>query len=119
MSASLLEVTRTLHQDVEQAQRVIASELSKEMRTDKEQIQQEHAVRKRIEKVQTDMRKIADIYEDADGLRKQELNDLKGDQDTMLHMFYDRVRTIREYHRKFPTASIKLDGSNSYESLIL
>lgn len=41
------------------------------------------------------------IYEDEDKARKEEIEALGG-EDKVFSKFYDRLKEIREYHRKFP-----------------
>lgn len=42
------------------------------------------------------------IYEDEDKARKEEIEALGG-EDKVFSKFYDRLKEIREYHRKFLT----------------
>lgn len=41
------------------------------------------------------------IYEDEDKARKEEIESLGG-EDQVFSKFYDRLKEVREYHRKFP-----------------
>ena len=46
------------------------------------------------------------IYQDDDDSRKEEIAALAGNQTNVFGKFYDRLKEIREYHRRFPTAEV-------------
>ncbi len=45
------------------------------------------------------------IYEDEDGSRKEEIAAL-ANKDNPFTAFYDRLREVRDYHRRFHTAEL-------------
>ncbi|PWA83838.1 hypothetical protein CTI12_AA163700 [Artemisia annua] len=61
-----------------------------------------------------------DIYEDKDNARKEEIAALGGQTATgtnVFSAFYDRLKEIREYHRRVPSARI-IDTTDEYEQLL-
>ena len=44
--------------------------------------------------------RLASLYEDGDGARAEEVASMSGS--TVFSSFYDQLKAIREYHRKFP-----------------
>ncbi|EFJ51494.1 splicing factor 3a, subunit 3 [Volvox carteri f. nagariensis] len=100
MAETLLEQTRSLHEDVERFERIIVKDLKQETKSHKDKIMQSHRVRKRLDQIQDAARKLLKIYEDEDKARKEEIEALGG-EDKIFSKFYDRLKEIREYHRKF------------------
>ncbi|PNW82870.1 hypothetical protein CHLRE_06g297750v5 [Chlamydomonas reinhardtii] len=101
MAETLLEQTRGLHEDMEHFERVICKDLKQETKSHKDKLFQSHRVRKRLDQIQESARKLIKIYEDEDKARKEEIEALGG-EDKVFSKFYDRLKEIREYHRKFP-----------------
>ncbi|KXZ48869.1 hypothetical protein GPECTOR_25g454 [Gonium pectorale] len=66
---------------------------------------QSHRVRKRLDQIQDAARKLMKIYEDEDRARREEIEALGG-EDKVFSKFYDRLKEIREYHRKFPSLDL-------------
>ena len=56
---------------------------------------------------------LANLYEDRDGARQEELASMSGA--TVFSTFYDSLKSIREYHRKFPSEP----ATESAETLLL
>ena len=132
MASTLLEETRQYHEDIERLERLIVKDFKNEARTHKDKLVQGHRVRQMLESLQGRASKLvstrdraplpsrhplaapplnparpaaprraqAGIYEDADGARKEEIASLRGDN--VFQNFYDRLKEVREYHRRFP-----------------
>jgi splicing factor 3A subunit 3 len=45
------------------------------------------------------------IYEDEDGARKEEIAAL-ANKENPFQAFYDRLKDVREYHRRFPNMDV-------------
>lgn len=56
---------------------------------------------------------LATIYDDADGVRKDEIAAMSGT--TVFSSFYDQLKSVREYHRKFPSEPV----AESSEQILL
>jgi splicing factor 3A subunit 3 len=58
---------------------------------------------KRLEELANTSEWLSKIYDDADGSRRDELASMApGSTDRVFEVFYDRVKDIRNYYRKFP-----------------
>ncbi|KAJ8536874.1 hypothetical protein K7X08_035275 [Anisodus acutangulus] len=121
MSSTLLEVTRASHEEVERLERLVVKDLQTEPPTNKDRLHQSHRVRNMIEQVIDTTHKLVDIYEDKDGARKDEIAALGGQTATgtnVFSAFYDRLKEIREYHRRHPAARVIIDTGDEYEQLL-
>ncbi|CAA3026300.1 splicing factor SF3a60 homolog [Olea europaea subsp. europaea] len=73
-----------------------------------------------MEQITSSTNKLIEIYEDKDGARKDEIAALGGQTATgtnVFSAFYDRLKEIREYHRRHPAARV-LDANDEYEQLL-
>mmetsp|Transcript_16887 Transcript_16887/g.30636 ORF Transcript_16887/g.30636 Transcript_16887/m.30636 type:complete len:624 (-) Transcript_16887:290-2161(-) len=105
MSDTLLEQTRALHEDLERLERVIVKDLKQEAKTHRDKLLQDHRVKRRLDTILDTSSKLIKIYEDEDKSRKEEINDLGG-EDKMFVRFYDRLKEVKDYHRKFTVMEI-------------
>ncbi|XP_073287533.1 splicing factor SF3a60 homolog [Primulina huaijiensis] len=122
MSSTLLEVTRASHEEVERLERIIVKDLQTEPPTNKERLYQSHRVRNMIEQITSTTHKLIEIYEDNDNARKDEIAALGGQSSTganvnVFSAFYDRLKEIREYHRRHPAARY-VDTTDEFEQLL-
>ncbi|OVA11319.1 zinc finger protein [Macleaya cordata] len=120
MSSTLLEVTRASHEEVERLERLIVKDLQHEPTSNRERLFQNHRVRNMIESITTTTGKLIEIYEDKDNARKDEIAALGGQTASgtnVFSAFYDRLKEIREYHRRHLNARV-VDASEEYEELL-
>ncbi|XP_042033259.1 splicing factor SF3a60 homolog [Salvia splendens] len=122
MSSTLLEVTRASHEEVERLERLVVKDLQTEPPTNKDRLYQSHRVRNMIEQIMDTSHKLVDIYEDKDNARKDEIAALGGQSSTSANVnvfsaFYDRLKEIREYHRRHPALRY-VDTTDEYEHLL-
>lgn len=120
MSSTLLEVTRAAHEDVERLERLIVKDLQNEPTSNKDRLFQSHRVRNMIDSITATTQKLIEIYEDKDNARKDEIAALGGQTATgtnVFSTFYDRLKEIREYHRRHPAARV-VDATEEYEQLL-
>jgi splicing factor 3A subunit 3 len=115
MASTILEETRQQHEDMERLERLIVEEFKRETRTHKEKLMQGYRVRQMLDTLQQRAKGLADIYEDTDGARKQEIASLRGDD--VFTNFYDRLKYTRDYHRKFGGAD-ELTGAENGAALL-
>ncbi|KAL0400610.1 UNVERIFIED_CONTAM: Splicing factor SF3a60 [Sesamum latifolium] len=123
MSSTLLEVTRSSHEEVERLERLIVKDLQTDPPTNKDRLYQSHRVRNMIEQITSTTHKLIEIYEDKDNARKDEIAALGGQSSTSANVnvfsaFYDRLKEIREYHRRHPAARYVVDTNDEYEQLL-
>ncbi|PRW61113.1 splicing factor 3A subunit 3 [Chlorella sorokiniana] len=104
MASTLLEETRQAHDDVERLERLIVKDFATQPAgSHKDKLLQSHRVRAMLDSIQERSRKLIRIYDDEDGARKEEIAQLRlGGADNVFSNFYERLKEVREYHRKFP-----------------
>lgn len=94
-------------------------ELQNESASSKDRLYQSHRVRNMIEQIISTTDKLVDVYEDKDNARKDEIAALGGQTATgtnVFSAFYDRLKEIREYHRRHPAARV-VDAGEEYEQM--
>ncbi|MQM05972.1 hypothetical protein Taro_038796 [Colocasia esculenta] len=121
MSSTLLEVTRSAHEDVERLERLVVKDLQREPASNRERLFQNHRVRGMIDTIIFTTEKLVDVYEDKDNARKDEIAALGGQtasgSTNVFSAFYDRLKEIREYHRRHPVGLVA-DAAAEYEELL-
>ncbi|CAN6709374.1 unnamed protein product [Malus baccata var. baccata] len=120
MSSTLLEQTRAAHEEVERLERLIVKDFMNEPPSSKDRLYQGHRVRQLIDTITSTTEKLIEIYEDKDNARKDEIAALGGQTATgtnVFSAFYDRLKEIREYHRKHPVARV-VDANEEEEALL-
>ncbi|ESR35432.1 splicing factor SF3a60-like [Citrus sinensis] len=121
MSSTLLEVTRAAHEEVERLERLVVKDLQTEPNSNKDRLVQSHRVRNMIDTITDTTERLIEIYADKDNARKDEIAALGGQTATgtnVFSSFYDRLKEIREYHRRHPSARVAVDASEDYENLL-
>ncbi|KAH7557788.1 hypothetical protein JRO89_XS11G0220500 [Xanthoceras sorbifolium] len=120
MSSTLLEVTRASHEEVERLERLVVKDLQTEPASNKDRLFQNHRVRNMIDTIISTTEKLVEIYEDKDSARKDEIAALGGQTATgtnVFSAFYDRLKEIREYHRRHPAARV-VDANEEFDYLL-
>ncbi|EGC38246.1 hypothetical protein DICPUDRAFT_28986 [Dictyostelium purpureum] len=110
MSSTLLEKTRNLHENVERYELLIENEMKNEPKTTKERVLQSHRVNHYLNSSIECSKQLLNIYTDNDRSRKDELTSISGFGTELFSSFYEKLREIKEYHRKFP--NIKEERNN-------
>ncbi|KAG5233734.1 splicing factor [Salix suchowensis] len=120
MSSTLLEVTRASHEEVERLERLIVKDLQNVPANNKDRLFQSHRVRNMIDNIISTTEKLVEIYEDKDNARRDEIAALGGQTamgTNVFSAFYDRLKEIREYHRRHPAARA-VDVNEDYEAML-
>eukprot|EP00249_Psilotum_nudum_P015382 c25297_g1_i3 orf=216-1733(+) len=120
MAATLLELTRAAHEEVERLERLVVKDLQTEAKSHKERLHQNHRVRNMIDGIMASTSRLIEIYEDKDNARRDEIAALGGQNATgqnVFSVFYDRLKEIREYERRHPNALIVDVGDDPEELL--
>ncbi|KAM9960388.1 hypothetical protein ACTFIW_009527 [Dictyostelium discoideum] len=102
MSSSLLEKTRNLHENFERYELLIENEMKTEPKTTKERVLQSHRVNHYLNSSIECSKSLINIYTDSDHSRKDELTSISGFGTDLYSSFYEKLREIKDYHRKFP-----------------
>ncbi|XP_074291696.1 splicing factor SF3a60 homolog isoform X1 [Silene latifolia] len=119
MSSTLLEVTRSSHEEVERLERLVAKELTNDPTSSKDRLYQSHRVRFMLDQIINTSHKLVEIYEDKDNARKDEIAALGGHTafgTNVFSAFYDRLKEIRDYHRRHPAVRA-VDADEEYEQM--
>ncbi|KAG8062356.1 hypothetical protein GUJ93_ZPchr0003g18627 [Zizania palustris] len=119
MASTILEATRAKHEDLERLERLAVRELQREPANARERLYQSHRVRHMLDLVISTSGKLVEIYEDKDNARKDEIsNHLSSQVQTEIFpKFYDRLKEIRDYHRRNPSARF-VSETDDFEELL-
>ncbi|CAG7878916.1 unnamed protein product [Brassica rapa] len=120
MSSTLLDQIRCNHEEIERLERLVVQDLQNESLSSKDRLVQGHRVRNTIHSIMRAIEKLVETYEDKDGARDDEIAALGGHTATGINVysaFYDRLKEIREYHRKYPSGPLA-DATADYEALL-
>ncbi|KAJ5067000.1 splicing factor 3a subunit 3 [Anaeramoeba ignava] len=115
-STTILELTRSLHQEIESKIEKASQLMIHEFSSRKDTVIKEHKIKNLIEDVQNLSQKLLDIYMDRDGVREQELKQISGD--TVFTSFYDRLNSIKTYYRKNPNEDFTIPSMTVLEDFI-
>mmetsp|Transcript_11989 Transcript_11989/g.29507 ORF Transcript_11989/g.29507 Transcript_11989/m.29507 type:complete len:494 (-) Transcript_11989:132-1613(-) len=109
MSSSVIEHTRQIHADLEKLSEAMIDDLLAEKKTasHKEMIMRDHRMKEYVAQYKDTSQKLLNLYDDKNGSRAKELGVTSGQN--VFSEFYSRLKTIKDYHRKFPGASLKLE----------
>lgn len=108
MTSSIIEQTRLLHQDLENQLKHMVLDLCEDNKLAKDRILQEHRVKMRLEKMKRTGQQLLELYDDSEGSpRKIELKSMAGDEQEIFGIFYERLKDIRDYYRKFQDVTLK------------
>eukprot|EP00026_Physarum_polycephalum_P003324 Phypoly_transcript_03334.p1 GENE.Phypoly_transcript_03334~~Phypoly_transcript_03334.p1 ORF type:complete len:546 (-),score=135.59 Phypoly_transcript_03334:77-1714(-) len=107
MSSTLLERTRSSHEDLERLNRVLVAELKETPKNHKDGVDQSHRINSILDRIVETGATLERIYTDADGSRKDGIAAIAGSGPSLYSLFYDRLREIKEYHRKYPNLEVE------------
>jgi len=110
MASSLLELTRTYHEDVERAVKLAVKLLKEKPKSYLPKLETEQRVRNLVNFIQDRQQKLLQLYEDEDGSRAAEIEQLQ--QPERLSLFYERLREIKESYRKSGNRGNEADNSS-------
>jgi len=111
---TLLEQQRRYHEERERLMDGMSKELLHQKKTHKEKINSDHRTKQLLDRYMECSSELRDLYEDKDGLRKEEVAALSGPNE--FAEFYSRLKSIREFHRKHPN-EISVPMSVEFEEL--
>lgn len=96
----LLEQQRRYHEERERLVDAMVKEMLHRKSTNREQINSDHRLKLLLDRYMECTANLKELYEDKDGLRKEEISSLSGPNE--FAEFYARLRAIKEFHRKHP-----------------
>uniref|UniRef100_UPI00358EDC32 splicing factor 3A subunit 3 n=1 Tax=Myxine glutinosa TaxID=7769 RepID=UPI00358EDC32 len=111
---TILEQQRRHHEERERLMDTMVKEEHGKKSVLREQINSDHRTRALMDRYMEVSGMLLDLYEDKDGLRKEEVNALSGPNE--FAEFYTRLRQIKEFHKKHPN-EIYVPMSVEFEEL--
>ncbi|GLU09488.1 hypothetical protein SLE2022_263480 [Rubroshorea leprosula] len=116
MASTLVEATRSAHEEVERLELLIVQCLEDDdpLTSRRDRLIRNHRVRQMIDSITSTTNRLIDTYEDKDNARKEEIASLGTD---VFSAFYGRLKEICEYHRKHPASHDANAGYDQYEAL--
>ncbi|CAL4948136.1 unnamed protein product [Urochloa decumbens] len=119
MASTVLEATRAAHEDLERLERLAVRELQRDPANARDRLFQSHRVRHMLDLVVSTADKLVEIYEDKDNARKDEINThlTAPTQSLLFNKYYERLKEIRDYHRRNPSACF-VSTTDDYEELL-
>ncbi|CAL4974706.1 unnamed protein product [Urochloa decumbens] len=119
MASTVLEATRAAHEDLERLERLAVRELQRDPANARDRLFQSHRVRHMLDLVVSTSDKLVEIYEDKDSARKDEINThlTAPTQSLLFNKYYERLKEIRDYHRRNPSARF-ISTTDDYEELL-
>ncbi|CAI5958330.1 unnamed protein product [Closterium sp. NIES-64] len=122
MASTLLEQARATHEENERLERQAVKDLQQSLSSHREKLFQSHRIKNVVDAIVANSARLAEIYADADGARRDEIAALGGQgtpnpSATVFTSFYERLNEIREYHRRHPGARV-VEGEADVDELI-
>lgn len=106
MTSTLLEAHRGAHEKLDRLEMLAVADLLEKPKSHLGKVEQEHKALKRIEEMVDTSKQLLLMYEDSDGSRREELSSMApGSTDRAFEAFYDRLKEMRAYYRRFPELS--------------
>ncbi|OQD74350.1 hypothetical protein PENDEC_c011G06880 [Penicillium decumbens] len=100
----LLEDQRFIHEDLERLEQAIADRVAEKPRNIREGLARDHELSKLLNRTEEQSKRLLEIYEDADGLRKKEVQLIStGDQ---FEEFYKQLDDIKAFHKRYPNEPV-------------
>ncbi|GJP36528.1 hypothetical protein CLOM_g21027 [Closterium sp. NIES-68] len=111
MASTLLEQARAAHEENERLERQAVRDLQQNVSSQREKLFQSHRIKNVVDAIVANSARLAEVYADRDGARKDEIAALGGQgtpnpSATVFTTFYERLNEIREYHRRHPGARV-------------
>nr|VZI35526.1 unnamed protein product [Spirometra erinaceieuropaei] len=97
---TVLEQQRSYHEERERLIDAISKEMCFKANTHKEALNSEFRLRTMYDRYIDITRELKELYEDKDGLRKQDIQALSGPNE--FAEFYSRFKALKEFHRAHP-----------------
>ncbi|SOV14381.1 splicing factor 3A subunit 3, putative [Plasmodium sp. gorilla clade G2] len=119
MSQFLIEQIRYLHEEIEVIEKAIAELIDEKVKKKKKNILYDYAINYLVDKIQEKSQLLLEYYNDEDKLKKEEMLFLSGktgeDKNDVWKNYYERVKYIRDYHKKTNIKKIEIKNSKLYK----
>ncbi|KAJ5908641.1 hypothetical protein N7495_001323 [Penicillium taxi] len=99
-----LEEQRFIHEDLERLEAAIADLVALEPRNIRDQLARDHELKKFIDRIEEQSKRLLEIYKDEDKQREKELLSIStGDQ---FQEFQKQLDSIKDHHRRYPNEPV-------------
>lgn len=95
-----MEQQRRYHEERERLMDAMVKEMLHKKTSYRDQINSDHRLKMLLDQFMESTNKLKELYEDKDGLRKEEVSALSGPNE--FSEFYSRLKNIKEFYRKVP-----------------
>ncbi|CAK9290254.1 unnamed protein product [Gordionus sp. m RMFG-2023] len=112
---TLLEQQRRYHEEKERLMDIIITESLNPKNTIKDQINSDHRIKYMQDKLIKVTKELKELYEDKDGLRKEEIKVMSGPK--AFGQFYSRLKLIKDFYKNYP-AEIAVPMSVEYQTIL-
>ncbi|KAG9410190.1 hypothetical protein AC1031_018220 [Aphanomyces cochlioides] len=109
MSSHTLELVRSAHEDIESYERAIVAILSEKPRNHRARVLHGHKISALLDCVTVRSQETLKLYKDEEGTMKEEIDTMHGR--TIFTSFYDQLKGIRDFHRKYPNVQVTHEPS--------
>lgn len=99
--SSIIEHIRSLHELAETTEAAVGEEMNAEVLGQKRKVYQQHAIHGHVQKTRAAYDELAKLYEDKDGILKEEIAHLR--KDNGFGTFYESLGKSAENHKRNPT----------------
>ncbi|XP_072178718.1 splicing factor 3A subunit 3-like [Diadema setosum] len=111
---TILEQQRRIHEERERVIDALVKETLHKKTNNREQINSDFRAKQLLDRYIDGTNTLKELYEDKDGLRKEEIQALSGPNE--FAEFYNRLKTIKDFHRRHPN-EISVPMSIEFEQL--
>ncbi|GLE00586.1 hypothetical protein PINS_up009343 [Pythium insidiosum] len=105
MASTVLEQLRAGQEAIELYERAVVSTLNEKPRNHRERVLHGHKVSNLLDKVVEQSKHVGELYRDSDGTFEEEKEQMRGR--AMFTSFYEQLKAIREFHRKYPNRTVQ------------
>ncbi|KAJ0398867.1 hypothetical protein P43SY_010158 [Pythium insidiosum] len=105
MASTVLEQLRAGQEAIELYERAVVSTLNEKPRNHRERVLHGHKVSNLLDKVVEQSKHVSELYRDSDGTFEEEKEHMRGR--AMFTSFYEQLKSIREFHRKYPNRVVQ------------
>ncbi|KAI9798659.1 MAG: hypothetical protein M1833_004648 [Piccolia ochrophora] len=101
----ILEEQRFLHEDLERLEQGVSDRVAEDPRHIRDRLARDHQISGFLERIHQQSKRLIDIYKDADGIRKREIQSVStGDP---FEEFYKQLDDIKDFHRRYPNEPVE------------
>ena len=101
----LIEDQRFIHEDLERLEQGISDRIAEDPRNIKDRLNRDHQIAGFLTRIQEQSQRLIDIYQDAQGLRQQEVQSITtGDP---FDEFYKQLEEVKDFHRRYPNEPVE------------